>query len=336
MTLVSLGYELGALPVRLEYVRTLEFFEGERLAEYRTPTGEPYLSVWFDSAGPVVRRLLVRTTEVELAKFLAGQRSLRDILGNARDGAVYAVDSRRDEEKPVRVAFLPIAQLPAHLVPAEDSFYDESLALATVASQQTILLDGGWSVTLLSRLERRYQQVYAFLALAGHTFVNPTVAGKFEHYRVKGGWVQHTIFDQLVHHLLPQTLLPKVHAMHYASPGVLQYEVEPEVAHRVRSAIQRIGERGVESRKHYEALHSVLLELGRAHDKGDEDAVRRLRRSIVEPARALAAELGFVDIEQIWSAAGGNPENGGHLLATYWRRLAELYSYAAENRAKLL
>jgi hypothetical protein len=51
---------------------------------------------------------------------------------------------------------------------------------------------------------------------------------------------------------------------------------------------------------------------------------QRLRAQVKAPAQRLAAMLLFVDSHRVWGAAD-NDENAGQLLATYYRRLAELH-----------
>lgn len=334
MTLSKIGVQLRSLPVSLEYVRTLEFFEGDRLVELRTPSNETYLGIWFDCLDTINRWLYVRANPVDVAKFLEGRRSLRDILVDSRDGVGYLADLDA-HERIRRVAFIPLSEIEASSLPNEESFHDPDLAPETGGNEQAILVDGKWSGYLLSLLERRYTQVYSFLALAGGKVSSQRVQTQFENYRIRGGWIQHTIFTQILD-LVPKELQPSMTSVQIASPGLVRYNVDPDLGSRVRKALRRFQDRRDDAERAYNALHDILLDIGAARNKSNQARIDTLKKGLAEPIRQLAAVLGQVRVPSLLQAAGNNPENAGQLLAAYWRKLSELDRLEREDRAKIV
>lgn len=171
MTLADLGYATGGFLQRLERVRTLEYFEGERLVELRSEVGEPWLKMWFDAdrESGTTRWFYIRMADVRVSRFLAGRDSLREVLLGALDGFVYAIDSHGD--RLVRTAILPTGEIPTDQLPDDDSYYDPDLTPDSQPGssyiQDFLVERDGWSVSELSELDRRYNQVYSFLAVLG-------------------------------------------------------------------------------------------------------------------------------------------------------------------------
>jgi hypothetical protein len=336
MTLPSLGTELDVVPVSLTYVRTLEFFEGDRLVELRTESNEPFLGMWFDASEGVTRWLYVRTTDVDLTKYVARAKSLREILLGARDGLFYLID-KHETGQFARVALLPSVDLPASSVPDDDSFFDCDLSPADAAltDEQAILVDGKWSGELLAFLERRYTQAYAFLAIAGGRFSTQRVQSAFERYRVRGGFIQHTIFSQLAS-LLPRELLPAMASVQISSPGVVRYNVDPELAARVRVALRRFQDRRDDAARAYNVLHDILIEMERSTKKSNSLRVIQLSAKLNEPMRNLAAVLGQIHLDSLLNATNNNQLNAAHLIAAYWRKLHELDQLELNERARIV
>src|SRR5664280_102152 len=220
----SLGYELKELPVQLERVRVLEYFEGDRLVQLKSPQGEIYLKSWLDEHEQWTRWLLFRCTSAALGRFIAGVWTLRDLLEKHDDGVAYIVDSNGREE---HVSLIMAKDFPDSYMPTAESYYDADLAPEGGEQVERILLDGFWSVEFLSTLDRKYRQVYAALAaFLSDTVTQARLATHLSKYRFKGGWIHVKVFDLLVG-ALPKEVKPKVIAFHYASPGVLEYRVEP-------------------------------------------------------------------------------------------------------------
>src|SRR5262245_49164567 len=124
--LPQLGQRLEKLPRRLQFVRTLEAFEGPILSEYRAAYGGAvYVEKWCARAHGVSRFLVVRSEERAIAEFLGGRLSMLKLLIERSDGFGFLVDQSQGET--VSVSIVPIDILPKPYLPKPTRFHDESL-----------------------------------------------------------------------------------------------------------------------------------------------------------------------------------------------------------------
>jgi hypothetical protein len=327
MTLPSYGTALQRLPVEIVRVRTLEYFEGDRIIECKSSTGDPFVQIWFDLEDDVTRWLLVRTTSVNVSQFLARWLSLRDLILQAPDGFVYVVDYD-DNDQPHRVFLADPLTLPADELPTTESLHDPRLVPhCTTNGTIVVLLDGGrWDVPRISLLDRRFKDV-----CAGHSVLgsrpepaSKALDGLVSGYRFKGGWVHVTTFDK-ISGLAPANEIPNANALQYASPGFVRYEVEPDAADRVREAVRYFGENRKELQKRNADLYSTLREFTKARDGDAENKViASLERSLKQFVDRLLAILPQLDQEKVWRVGGGQVEPVAQVLAGFFRRYRDL------------
>ena len=114
-------------PIGLEYVRTLEYFEGDLLVEARGSDGSTYLYSWVNSDRVCNRWLVSKVTREALERYLAGKCSLRTLILESLGEHLYLVDLD-SEHRPRRVAAVTRDGLPADYLPSDNAYYDVSLA----------------------------------------------------------------------------------------------------------------------------------------------------------------------------------------------------------------
>lgn len=349
---MSLGYslpEMGASVARdwledLTFVQTLEFYEGERLCLYRNRTKEPYLKIWFDvgravsdahagvllarEQSSITRWLFVRCTDVDVQHYLGKHRTLRQLIVETRDGFAYVVDADTRDGGVARIAVIKVSAIDPELLPGERSFFDSDLGYVAPKDEYTFLIDGdSWSGEKFSNLERRFKDVYSFIAPFGeHGVSTRKLKDAFTGYRYKGGWNHGRTFKRLRREV-PTEKRIALDAVSYASPGFVRFRVDPTLGTEVKRALARLSARHQQASADYRALHHALLELGRLHanrSRREEYAV--LLASLAQLTENLVRSLGGLNLARIREAANSN-ENAAHVVATYYRRLREVMRF---------
>ncbi|MDI1447278.1 hypothetical protein [Polyangium sp. 6x1] len=343
MRLNDIGFALDALPVELTRARVVEYFDGDRLVEYRSGSKDPYFKIWSDTDGEVTRWLVLRLTDNDVARFLYGDRSLRDLLLGARDGHVYVVDTAGSAVR--RVAFLRVRDIPTSHLPTSDSYYDETLTpdcQNDAPPEQLILLDGDWNAEELALFERRYTQVYATKALFAPG-IDREIGGlrnKFVDYVFAGsGWSHASALDKIVASL-PRGDKPHFKAIQLSSPGVVRYGVDGESAAGVRHLLRAFRDEADELQKKYNTLDKLRVDINReARDieersNSKEEMLRFLAQpseALKEAATSLAERMGL-DPVRIWFVAGTDV-NAAELIANFYRRAWELHKNEIDGHA---
>ncbi len=227
--------EIGALPVALTHVRTLEAFDGPLLAEFQSEIGDTFLYHWCDRDRheDINRWLVVRTPTQDLARYLVGIATLRDLIINCRDQFVYLVDLDT-ADRPQGVFFTTVHSLPSDYIPTERSHYDS--ADATAQNQQDVFIDKQWDDYEIAEYPRRFLQAYDFNALFGLHGEAQTV--RTIDYRLTQGWVYGTLFAQL-RARVPRDKQASLTEVAFASPGYVRFRVDPAIASDLRHAVAR-------------------------------------------------------------------------------------------------
>lgn len=332
MTLIDTGHAIDGLPVELTWKRVIEYFDGERLVELRSAGQDPYFKIWSDTDGNLTRWLILRLTDSDVAHFLHMDMSLRTVIEKARDGHVYVVDMRGTETH--RVAFLRVSDIAEESLPSSDSFYDDTLTpecRKNTSQDQLILLDGHWNAEELAKYERRYTQVYAFNALFGAD-AGKSIQGikdrLVRHVFTGSGWSYVSAFDKIVAYV-PRDDKPQFKAIQLASPGVVRYGVDGDLACRVRDTVACFRELGDGLITKYNALHDLLLDIGRTarEEEWSEERLAEVSSApnpvVWEAAMPLAEALGL-DPTRVWSVAGSDL-NASEVIASYFRKAHDLY-----------
>jgi hypothetical protein len=344
MTLKEIGFTIDAFPVELTRSRVLEYFEGDRLVEYRSGSKDPYFKIWSNTDRTLTRWFFLRLTDNDVARFLHGDRSLRDLLLGARDGHIYVVDTHGSVT--VRVAFLRVRDIPPQDIPAPDSFYDDTLTPecdTQTESEQAILLNGEWSGAELGQFERRYTQVYAFSALFGSGIHNKIsgFADRFRYQTFAGAGGAHVSLLDGVVAALPRDAKPRLEAIQLSSPGVARYSVNSAPAARVREIMRAFRNNFDELERKHRILDILRMNINRdAREDVGDDSVALLHYlalpndALKEAAVSLSEAMGL-EPGRIWFVAGTDV-NSAELVANCYRRSLELYNAEKAGHAVLV
>lgn len=343
-TLKEIGFAIDVFPVELTRSRVLEYFEGDRLVEYRSKSKDPYFKIWSNTDRVLTRWFFLRLTDNDVARFLHGDQSLRELLLGARDGHVYVVDTRGSST--ARVAFLRVSDIPMQDIPAHDSFYDDMLTPecdTQMPSEQSILLNGEWSGSELGLFERRYTQVYAFSALFG-LGINNDIAGIANRFRDQtfagAGGAHVSLLDGIVA-ALPRDAKPRLESIQLSSPGVARYAVDSAPAARVREIMRAFRSSSAELEKKHRTLDILRTDINREarEDVGDDPVA--LLHYLAQPNDALKqaaislSELMGLKPDRIRLVAGTDV-NSAELIANCYRRSLELYNAEKTGHAVLV
>lgn len=124
--LPPLGHQIDKLPVKLQFVRDLEAYEGPILSEYRAPEGGTvYVEKWCAYQDDISRFLIVRSDPGDVTEFLAGRLSMLDLLTKKSEGCCFLVDRSRGEI--VATWHAVISEVPRGYLPKPSCFHDEAL-----------------------------------------------------------------------------------------------------------------------------------------------------------------------------------------------------------------
>lgn len=123
MSLEPIGTEVPTLPLELTYRRTLEYYDGDLLTECLGPQGETYLYAWVDCDHSRHRWMVYPVVPDMLAAYLRGELTYLKLIMTCVDGRVYLVDHGAGN-RVVRVAALPVEDLPESYLPAEHCLHD--------------------------------------------------------------------------------------------------------------------------------------------------------------------------------------------------------------------
>src|SRR4051812_36633663 len=92
MELVKIGLALPKLPVRLEKVRDLVYFQGPLVSEFRAQNGDAYIYYWADADEEHHRWIVVRTSRRDLTLFVSGRLTAFELISSSKDGFAYLID----------------------------------------------------------------------------------------------------------------------------------------------------------------------------------------------------------------------------------------------------
>jgi hypothetical protein len=329
-------------PGKLKRVRDLEYYQGPLLSEFKSKTGEPYLYLWRESDQKCNRWLVFRTSRRDLARFLTGGLTLLDLIQDNRDGFVYLVDlDSAAEISSVSIAFLE--QLPASYLPTDKSYYDEDLKGRDEdgISRHAILVEGDLDFQDLGTLPRKYRNVYSTLYMLGKDRNQGLTPDHQVHYKMKGGWVYKTMFEQL-EKLIPSKDQPRLGAVQIASPGVIDMHLNDEVAAQVTKAVAQFKENAHGLSVLYDSIDRWVH--GREPKKEKKDTKRKSKpketslatdKEIRGEIQDLCSQLGFIDYAFLNSLVSDTRQLAKIVLA-YYRRLEDLFTYQVEGKATVV
>jgi hypothetical protein len=302
-----------------EFVRDLEQFEGPILTELRIKGGARFVEKWCDLDGDLVRTLVVRSDQRSIAEYLAGRKSLFDLLVGPSADVGLLLDRRLGETAAGHL--VQVSKLPPEYLPSAGAMHDPTLRPRWRTETQVFLLDQTWDAKLLSQLERNYQQVFAFCYFTHEDQDTATVPVTPLTYVYDSGYSYWRAFDSL-YRRLPANDQPRAVGVEAASPGSLSIAAPAEAARRVNEAVEAAA--ADSTVKAYEALHGWSR---LKHDKASHtpktaatDLKQLCRTLSVDEERLFAGQetLDLADSQQLLVA--------GKLVAAYYRRLWGLIS----------
>jgi hypothetical protein len=223
------GTLLPSLPVALEHVRDLEYFDGPLLSEFRGPGDAVFLYHWCDTDGQVNRWLVVPIRRHELTAYLAQETPLQSLI--YKDGEYLFVVDIDGQLKHSSVWLLQSRDLPADYIPAGDSFFTDRIT-PEVGVEEVYIADDS-ILKDPSRFPKKYREAYSFLAWFGIGEDPP--AGSIA-YEFTQGYVFRTAFETMSR-LIPIHRQAKLMAIAAASPGYMRLAVDPGLAWRLRACL---------------------------------------------------------------------------------------------------
>lgn len=224
--------KIGALPISLQYVRTLEALDGPLLVEFQSKAGDTFLYYWCEREQDINRWLIVRTPTQDLARYLVGVTNARELILQCRDGFVYLVDIGKTRT-PINIFFIGVDSLPLHYVPTEQSYH--GFAVNIDEKQQDVFISEQLDYQeVTTDYPRRYLQAYGFNALFG-PHGDASTLEKID-YKLTQGYVFNTLFRNFRKHIRLDKRASLV-GVGVASPGYVRFAVDPAVAADLRRAV---------------------------------------------------------------------------------------------------
>jgi len=307
---------LPSLPVALQHVRDLEYFDGPLLAEFRGPDNAVYLYYWCDRDEQANRWLVMSVPRHELAAYLARERPLRSLI-QKEGGFLFVVDVD-DALQDSGVWLIQSSDLPEEYLPSQESFYsEETPASANVVevyvADSSILRDPSF-------FPRKYLDAYTFLAWFGPGQKERDL-GSALRYRFTTGYVFRTAFETM-RRLLPTAQQAELGAISAASPGYMSFKVDPELGQRVRKCLDSYF-------KHRRTIRSAYRQL-------QDDSGFPWEEDDLYPQRLEIATLLGVDYFCLLQTIQGEEPEADGLLRSFVNRLESIYQLHKQGHLRLI
>lgn len=122
----KLLFETAARIRSIRRVRAIEEFEGDILAELRTPNGDTYVEKWcsYEKDGSV-RTLIVRTTKEAIAEYEAGTLSMLSLLVDSNENRGILADWKSGTLE--RFESVEVSSMRPSYLPDPSAVHDPSL-----------------------------------------------------------------------------------------------------------------------------------------------------------------------------------------------------------------
>jgi hypothetical protein len=215
--------------VKYNWVEDLVFFDGPVLSYVRGNSQQDYFYLWVDNDWQFNRWLAIPVTREMIRGYKNREFSLLDII--QQNSKVIFVDI--DDAFRVKRAFqLPVRHIPSEIMPKSESFFNPDFCPTgnEVLSDSTCYylgLDGKWFMEDLAVLQKRYDQIYAFVYTImnlGKTSVIDNIKRIFADGDWYGGSARVHFFNDL-DKAIPSMHEPRIEAINYASPGFIKLEL---------------------------------------------------------------------------------------------------------------
>lgn len=349
MTLPDYGREMRRAPADFEHVRDLQVLEGPLVSEFAAD-GLTYLFIWRDSDDDYNRWLAIPTSKRELALYEARQASLAWLI----DRALTAFLADADGDGAFRRWFsLTREDLPDEYRAQPQAYFDPRLRPRGEAREQTILIDGHWTLEGIAATARKFEEVYAAQQLLS---ANPSARILSDDpfaYHFKSGWVYHHFWQRLKRWVFgSQTRDYKVQ---YASPGLIQIELHEDLATAVVRSVRALELRIDEIHSMYREIHTWLL--AQKSDEEDESGPIEATHAAEGPGpfygrvvvatsvnngnvktalKVFCDALSPISFQRIDLLTKGDPVQSAEVVLSYYRKLRHLALVEMSERGTLV
>lgn len=253
-------------------------------------------------------------------------------LGNYRKGIAWG-----DVGEVVNTAILH--KLKRELLPKPGLFIPEREAQPTT-EHRTVNIDGRWGINDLRKFSDLVQDCYAFVfALNGRGSQKSLQRTEelFKKYPWRGGFSSVNFFDDL-YGLIPPSEKASINKIQYASPGMIEFNLDAEVANAIHKIVDDINGENSRISNTYKEVHGWLREQGWLR-KSSRDLILKQSDKDELNARVLALTKNFGlegQQQRVMTFSKSDPLGAVKILLAYYRRLERLADYVATGKAQHL
>lgn len=281
---------------RHTYICDLVYSEGPLLSLFRDAK-RSWLYLWSDTDQVAKERWLVfSVSRSQLVDYLQHGAPLNSLLLNSStifvlDQSVALTSSDGANQSRRQLRQIRSLESIAEYVPADDSFFDESLApdislaYEVIPKRFSVPLDGDWFFSDLDKFSRVYSQLYSFFYCAKPRFITSIGerVGSLLRAPWAGGFSRVNLFEAL------SMLVPSLHDLQikrieYASPGKVEIEALASVGESISLAVGAYLENGEAVKHSVKAINQVFsaAKLKKRDLSGSSDETLPLRRENIE------------------------------------------------------
>lgn len=328
----DVGILLHSPPAEFKRVRHIEYLEGPLITEFQVvPDGEPYLFIWRARDNEFNRWLAIRTTKRDITLYENRSATLHALMQRAVTGFLVDIDGR-GLFKQWRIC--SFEQLPEAYVPSPSSLYDPDLRPPGDRNRkrgQSILIDGEWELQDIIDYSRRFRDVYAAEYLLSEEARTGPRDGVFN-YLMQGGYVYNTFFNQLSS-AIPKKDQARVRTFQYASPGIIEMDLNEDVAAMVTRRVRQMKTRIEEAREIYREVRRWLA----AQDKPDppKKPIPSTNQTFLM-VNDLTEIMGFIDFQRLQTLTKNDLKQTTLIVLACFRRIDTLVRYETLEKATLV
>lgn len=215
--------------IKYHWVEDIIFFDGPVLSYVRGNSQQDYFYLWVDNDWQFNRWMAIPVTR----EMIRGYKNLTLSLLNIVQQNPFVIFVDIDDAFKVKRAFqLPVRHIPSEILPKPESFFNPDFCptgndVLTDSSCYHLGLDGKWFMEDLAILQKRYDQIYAFVYTImnlGKTSVIDNMKRIFADGDWYGGSARVHFFNDL-DRAIPSMHEPRIEAISYASPGFIKLEL---------------------------------------------------------------------------------------------------------------
>jgi hypothetical protein len=122
------GIEIQELPLNLDWVGDLLFFDWSLIGVYKNDNATPYIKVWLDNNDMVNRYVIFEVNVHLLEKYIFGKLSYADMISNPNKDLMFVVEYTADESVN-SCKVISTNNFPKDYLPQKDVSFDEHEAL---------------------------------------------------------------------------------------------------------------------------------------------------------------------------------------------------------------